>query len=304
VHLASLRLDRDSGTIRLDWTQQVVETDDGCWRHLVALVTSGKTISIDEKFDSNESETKLSNYVFTRLVAKKKKFTNVNFRYSTFDACYLRDCHFDSCDFTGCRFTNSNLHESKFVGCKFDYATFEKTNIDPHILDTECPRFENLRLRFARTLRTNFQQLGDASAVNRAMRVELDATALHLWKAVWSSEEWYRRHYKGLDHLRVFFELIAFRLLDFIWGNGESIGRLMRFVLIVLAMLTFIDVSSSGNANAVSSYIDSFAKSFQFFFGALTPEDYSKTYVASITCVRLVVVGFFLSIIIKRLGWR
>ena len=121
---------------------------------------------------------KYSNYLFTRLVAKDKRFTKVNFRYSFFEYSYLRDCHFDSCDFTGCRFTNTNLSGSKFSGCKFDYASFEKTLVEPAILETECPGFENLKLRFARTLRTNFQQLGDASAANKAMNVGVDGIVL------------------------------------------------------------------------------------------------------------------------------
>jgi hypothetical protein len=73
---------------------------------------------------------------------------------------------------------NTQFSGAKFSGCKFDYATFEKTLIDARVLDTECPGLENLKMRFARSLRTNFQQLGDADAVNKAMRVELSATEI------------------------------------------------------------------------------------------------------------------------------
>jgi uncharacterized protein YjbI with pentapeptide repeats len=167
------------------------------------LTGSGKIISVDQKFSNNVDGGKYSNHVFTRLVAKDKRFTNVNFRYSFFEHSYLRDCHFDSCDFTGCRFTNTNLAGSKFSGCKFDYAYFEKTLVEPAILETECPGYENLKLRFARTLRTNFQQLGDAGAANKAMNVELDATATHLSKAAWSKESYYRKHYVGWGRLEI-----------------------------------------------------------------------------------------------------
>jgi uncharacterized protein YjbI with pentapeptide repeats len=131
------------------------------------LVNSGRQIETDKKFDTDVSSTAIQNRLFIRLIAKGKSFTKVDFRYCVFDACYLRACNFDSCDFTGCRFVGTNLHGSKFSGCKFDYATFERTLIDSAILDTECPGLENLKSRFARTLRTNFQQLGDATAVNR-----------------------------------------------------------------------------------------------------------------------------------------
>ena len=75
-----------------------------------------------------------------------------------------------------------------FTGCKFDYSIFERTLIDADLLDTECPGQENLKMRFARTLRMNFQQVGDAKAANRAIKVELQATMAHLHKA-WRSTE-------------------------------------------------------------------------------------------------------------------
>ncbi|WP_197427546.1 pentapeptide repeat-containing protein [Bradyrhizobium retamae] len=229
----------------------------------------------------------------------------MNFRYSFFEHSYLRDCHFDSCDFTGCRFTNTNLAGSKFSGCKFDYVYFEKTQVEPAILDTECPGFENLKLRFARTLRTNFQQLGDAASANKAMNVELDATATHLWKAAWSNEAYYRKHYAGWARLTIILEWLLFRVLDFIWGNGENVWRLFRFVAIVLAaMATYDTIYHSGDPGRIGSYWTSTVKSFAIFFGTWAPEDYPHFYLAFVTVVRLVLVGFFLSIIIKRFNRR
>jgi uncharacterized protein YjbI with pentapeptide repeats len=166
------------------------------------LTGSGKTLSVDQKFRADVDGRKYSNHLFTRLVAKDRRFTKVNFRYSFFEHSYLRDCHFDSCDFTGCRFTNTNLAGSKFSGCTFNYAYFEKTLVEPAILETECPSYENLKLRFARTLRINFQQLGDAGAANKAMNVELAATATHLRKAAWSNEAYFQRAQSDLPSTR------------------------------------------------------------------------------------------------------
>jgi hypothetical protein len=177
------------------------------------LVDSGKTVITDQKFDVDQSKARYSNYVFIRLVAMGKTFKRVDFRYTLFDACYLRNCSFDSCDFTGCRFVNTQLPGAKFSGCKFDYATFDKTLIDPHILDTECPTLENLKMRFARSLRTNFQQLGDATAVNKAMKVELNATEIHLRKAWESNESYYRIHHPGvLARSLAFLEWLKFKV--------------------------------------------------------------------------------------------
>lgn len=268
------------------------------------LTASGKIVSVDEKFQSDMDGGKYSNYLFTRLVAKDRTFKKVNFRYSFFEHSYLRDCYFDSCDFVGCRFTNTNLAGSKFSGCKFDYASFEKTLVEPAILETECPGFENLKLRFARTLRTNFQQLGDANAANKAMNVELNATATHLKKAAWSNEAYYRKHYVGWTRIKTIFDWMVFNALDFTWGNGENVWRLFRFVVLVLAFMAVGDTIYCGDPGKISSYWTSLTKSFAVFFGAWVPPEYPRFYLAVIICMRLVLVGFFLSIIIKRFNRR
>jgi hypothetical protein len=269
------------------------------------LVDSRKTLITDKRFDSDESNARFANHVFVRLVAMGRTFTKVDFRYTLFNACYLRNCQFDSCDFTGCRFVNTQLPGAKFSGCKFDYATFEKTLIDARVLDTECPGLENLKMRFARSLRTSFQQLGDADAVNKAMRVELTATEVHLKKAWQSNESYYRSHHPGvLSRTLAFLEWLKFKILDFIWGNGENLFRLVRFVLIVLVLMALGDVAFDSDPARVGSYVASFIKSFAIFFGTLIPDDYGKAYLAVITCFRLVAVGFFLSIIIKKFSRR
>jgi uncharacterized protein YjbI with pentapeptide repeats len=130
----------------------------------------------DQRGDSDIEQANLMNSLFVRPGAKDTRFTKVDFRYSIFDTCYLRACTFDSCDFTGCRFLATSLYGSHFIGCKFDYAVFERTNVDSDLLSSSCPGHENLKMRFARTSRMNFQQLGDAQAANKAIEVELQAT--------------------------------------------------------------------------------------------------------------------------------
>lgn len=119
---------------------------------------SSRQHHIDEKFDSDVSNEEFSNRFFVRLVAKGKRFEKVDFKYTIFDTCYLRNCVFESCDFTGCRFMGTNLHGSNFIGCKFDYSIFERTIVDSNILDVGCPGYENLKLRFARTLLNELRQ--------------------------------------------------------------------------------------------------------------------------------------------------
>lgn len=226
---------------------------------------SGKTSITDQKVVEDMPRGELRNYLFVRLVAKGRKFQKVDFRYSFFDTCYLRDCEFQSCNFTGCRFIGSNLHGSKFSGCQFEYAWFERTVIDSSILDTECPGPDNLKLKFARTLRMNYQQIGEARSANKAIGVELEATQSHLYKAWHSKESYYRKKYRGVPRLKVFAEWFEFKVLDFVWGNGESPWKLLRTTGIIMASLSVADATFFNNWHLVESYISGLGKAPQLF---------------------------------------
>ncbi|WP_417593877.1 pentapeptide repeat-containing protein [Oceanospirillum sp.] len=258
----------------------------------------------DKMFKVEKVGSGYPNTLFVRLVAKSIVFTNVDFKYCIFDAAYLRNCTFKSCDFTGCRFINSNLVGSAFNGCRFDYATFEKTQIDTDVLESGCPSPENLRLKFARSLRTNYQQLGDAKAANKAIGIELIATEEHLYKAWVSKESYYRNKYKGFSRVSMFFEWLEFKILDFIWGNGESAYKLFRALFIVLMLISIYDVNYYGDLNLVSDYWHSFLKSPQILLGINVGTSYSGVFMASVFAVRLVMFGFFMSILIKRFNRR
>ena len=268
------------------------------------LIDNNKINQTDKKFDSDVSNENYSNQLFVRLVARKRTFTNVDFKYSFFDASYLRDCHFDTCDFIGCRITGTSFHGSSFSGCKFDYATFERTIIDSDILDTGCPGHENLKMRFARGLRMNYQQLGDALAANKAMGVELQATEIHLLKAWRSNEAYYRKKYAGWKRIKSFVEWVKFKALDLIWGNGESAYKLIRAALFILVVISLYDVLMFRDPQDLGSYKQAFFDSPQILLGTLSPEPYSSASLTVILFMRLVLFGFFMSILIKRFNRR
>lgn len=268
------------------------------------LKDSGREKISDKKIDSPVIDNKFINKLFERLVALKVEFKKVDFRYCIFDAAYLRNCSFEECDFTGCRFINCNLAGCSFNGCKFDYASFDKSYIDNDILDVGCPGPENLKLKFARSLRMNYQQVGDAKSANKAISIELQATEDHLHKAWNSKESYYRKKYKGFDRLKVFGEWVEFKLLDLIWGNGESSWKLFRAVLVVLLVIAGIHVIGFGNPSLVGSYVNALLMSPQVFLGVVSPAAYPESYVTAIFLIRLIMFGFFMSIIIKRFNRR
>jgi hypothetical protein len=268
------------------------------------LADSKRVEEKDKTFTEDVTDGKYSNYLFTRLIAKGRRFTKVDFKYTTFDSCYLRNCVFDSCDFTGCRFVSTSLYGSSFAGCKFDYASFERTLIDSDLLDSSCPAAENLKARFARSLRMNFQQIGDPKGANRAIAVELQATEIHLRKAWGSNESYYRKKYRGWRRTKSFLEWVGFKVLDFIWGNGESILKLLRFVVVAILAMAIMDVIYFGDADSVRAYLDALVTAPAIFFGVVSPPGYSTLYLTLILAVRLTAFAFFISIIIKRFNRR
>lgn len=268
------------------------------------LKDSGREKLSDKKLDSPISGERFINKLFERLVALKVEFKNIDFRYCIFDAAYLRNCSFEGCDFTGCRFINSNLAGCSFNGCTFDYASFDKTLVDNDILEVGCPGPENLKLKFARSLRINYQQIGDAKSANKAISIELQATEDHLHKAWKSKESYYRNKYKGFERVKTYGEWLEFKLLDLIWGNGESSWKLCRAILVVLLIITAIHAISFGDPRLVQSYVDALLISPQVFLGLLKPPGYPMSYLTAIFLVRLIMFGFFMSIIIKRFNRR
>lgn len=268
------------------------------------LRSSGREICTDQAIAKDLANVKLSNRQFLRLVASKKKFTNCDFSYSEFDAAYLRNCTFDSCKFVGCKFTNSNLRGCKFVGCTFDYASFANTQLEPEILDTGCPGQENLQQKFARTLRLNFHQIGDAAAANKAIKIELEATRIHLFKAWRSRESYYRKKYPGLSGVKMFFEWLEFVVLDFFWGNGESPIKLLRSLAIFIFLIALGDVYYLRDMQSLSSYTSAILQAPEVLLGVSKPTGFSGLVLAGIAGMRYVMIACFVSILIKRFSRR
>jgi hypothetical protein len=258
----------------------------------------------DHRFADDESNTDYRNHVFVRLVAMRRTFSKVDFRYCVFDGSYLRECKFLDCDFTGTRFLSSNFHESSFSGCKFEYAIFEKTQIAPDILETQAPHFENLKARFARSLRTNYQQLGDADSANKAIKIELQATKTHLYEAWHSKKDYYRLKYPGWQQIGVFFRWLWFMMLHFLWGNGESALRLMAALLVLFFLMGVYHAYHVLDPGRVKAYWDGFCVAPEVYLGVRTFPQYGHWYVTVIAATRLLTFAGLTSILIKRFNRR
>lgn len=254
--------------------------------------------------DISNQPASLAYKVFVRLNAKKIRFEKIAFKHCIFDGCYLNNCVFDSCDFTGCRFIGSNFHQSSFAGCNFEYATFERCQIDDDILTEEAPRPENLRMRFARSLRMNYQQIGDAKAVNKAISLELEATSVYLYKSWRSQETYYLKKYSGFKAALQFLRWLEFWILDFVWGNGESVLKLMRTLICVVIAIAIYDTSTVGNTLNIADYWGSLRRAPSIFLGVLSPQAYPSETLSLIAAGRFVGVALLTALLVKRFGRR
>jgi hypothetical protein len=252
----------------------------------------------------NLEQAKFAFKVFVRLNAKKITFKKVSFQHCIFDGCYFNTCVFNSCNFTGCRFLGSNFHQSAFAGCNFEYATFERCEIDDDILVSEAPLAENLRMRFARSLRTNYQQIGNAKAVNRAISLELEATSIYLYKSWRSRESYYKDKYPGLKAIGQFVRWLEFWILDFVWGNGESILKLLRTMLLSVVVIAVYDTGVHGNVLNVGDYWNSLQSAPAVFLGISHPPSYPVAILSVITVTRFIAIALVAALLVRRFGRR
>lgn len=293
------------------------------------LIPSGRIEKKDVKFSTSDENVKyiekkkyhyienlkFTNYLFTRGVATDFIFINIDFSKTIFDNCYLKDCRFERCDFEGAKFINCNLQGSYFEDCKLDYVIFEKTFVDDEVF--ECaPKESNLKYKFARALKLNYTSIGDYIKASKAVKIELEATKKHLYDTWTLHDHYHRNKYGGIrKRFAQFWKWIKVTLLDFIWGNGESLWRLVRFNLILFTILTIYDIFQNKIVSALEILNVFAVKVPSNYFGlkVLTKGtndfiDYFYYYPPLLNLIlnvtRLVCFGLLMSIIIKKYNRR
>ncbi|WP_343558993.1 pentapeptide repeat-containing protein [Sphingobacterium sp.] len=268
------------------------------------MKSNGRERFEDQIIDSNLENENFHNKLFIRVGAKGRIFKNVDFSHTYFDNCYFRNIQFDSCVFQGCKFNNCNFQSSSFSGSNFEYSTFEKTFIDSDILNNNCPSHNNLKLKFVRSLRLNFQSLGDSVAVNKAIKIELSATKEYYYEAWHSNTSYYRKKYTNWKRIDFFFKWLNFRIQDYVWGNGESIYKLIRTGLFLWIIFSVLETLMYKNSNSLFEYWKSFLEAPSVFMGIYKPIYYEIWYYTLITVLRFIGFALFTSILIKRYNRR
>ena len=253
----------------------------------------------DAEFTDNLNGDDFTRHEMVRMFAVGKIFKKVTFKQVNFLGCYFRNCRFIGCDFTGAFVKETNLCGSQFENCNFRYTTWEKSHLDDDFLDHCLPSEENLARDLVRSLRVNFSEIGSYEAVNRAASTEVHLTGQHLYKAAYSKESYYRSKYKGWKRLAHAAEHFRWKTLDLLWGNGESI---IRILISSLLIIIFASVLYSRETNI--SLADSLLESIWHFWGKQYAQAMPAIYMLALTITQFVAFGLFMAILVKRLSRR
>lgn len=253
----------------------------------------------DSELSENVREEDLSEKRLTRIYAVELTFERVNFSRSVIDSCYFRNCRFLECDFTGTHVSNCNFRGAQFEGCKFIYSEWEKTYLEDRFIDACLPSEENLARDLVRSLRVNYAQIGNYEAVNRAASIEVKLAGEHLYKSAFSRQSYYRKKYKGTERLKQALSFLKWKFLDLLWGNGESLIKVLvsATVLILLATFYIARVPSVTVASAFSTVMT-------HIWGIESAQSISAPLAILLVAGRLLFFGLFMAILVKRLSRR
>jgi hypothetical protein len=179
------------------------------------------------------------------------KFEKCSFKYARFDDVYFRDSVFVECDFTGSKFRECNFRGARFDRCVFKYASFRDTVLDVEAILRCLPSEPNLKRDLCRSLRMNFDAIGDSDASRQVHLRELEATDAHLKKIIDSDEAYYSKKYPDWFARFVHGRIPRLReaLLKFVWGHGESLGRLLGSGLLSVIVLSVVTSLYLGEFN-------------------------------------------------------
>lgn len=235
-----------------------------------------------------------------RVFAVNVTFKGVAFKQAALTNCYFRNCTFIRCDFTGTQIKECYLKGSTFEACKFLYTTWEKTQLDEQFLDQCLPPEENLARDLVRSLRVNFSQIGNYEAVNKAAAIEVKLTGQHFFKAAYSKQAYYRSFpkYNGLHRFRYMWLHLQWKMLNYVWGNGESLFRVVLSGAVVILAVAMMLTASAPKPK----FFDALSVSFLSFWGIT--QTIPEAFAVSLTIARLLLFGLFMAILVKRLSRR
>ncbi|KAA6334964.1 hypothetical protein EZS27_016772 [termite gut metagenome] len=148
----------------------------------------------------------------------------------------------------------------------------------------------------------NFQSLGDSNSVNKAIQIELSAHKDHLYKAWSSNRPYYREKYEGIKRIKSFISWLWFKIQESIWGNGESLSKLLITCFCLLFLMTLID-GLLFNDWSIREFLIVIKSMLSTFLG-IENHDYPNLYLSIIAICKFIGFSLFMSVLIKKINRR
>lgn len=256
-----------------------------------------KTEITDKDLQDVPKGTSFLQHRLFRVFAVEIKFEKVSFKQCDLTSCYFRRCTFEDCDFTGAIMRDCNFAKSVFTNCDFRYSHWEKTHVEQAVLDTGLPSEFNLARDFVRSLRVNYNQIGNQEAVNKAASIEVGLTGKHLWHASTSKESYYRSKYKGLAHGKAIIQFFWWSILQLLWANGENPWHLVLWAVVLPICFSFLNYPST-------YFLENLQTAYSVFLGLPHPQATSIFYSAPLTVARYIIFSLFVALLIRRYSRR
>ena len=228
---------------------------------------------------------------FIEVSFKDTDFVNVRFIDCTFEKCLFIGATVTDCEFTSCKFTNTNTSKLKIKNCLIDPAMFDD-NFDLE-LDS------NIAIDLYHSLYKNSSEshqpeyaIESLYRMKVAERKQLDSKL----KRALIDKSTYRK--EKLKHV----------VSDFVSGYGLRVGKVLRFLIIVIASFTVLNYALR---SLIFEKWDGFTIVDSFYFtcvtittlgyGDISPEtQLGKIFIVIQALSGFVVISLFLSAVANR----
>ncbi len=157
---------------------------------------------------------------------KNAELHHCEFHHTRFVYCYFRAATFSGTKFRGCLFDFCNFEGATFHDCDLEYSEFLNSRIKYSQLSGCFPKWPNVLLRFARSLRKNAQSLGDAEEYRRFLSLELEASEQHDLNVFTKYDNYYHK-YRFIERAAAFKRWLFMKVERLVWGHGEKWSRVL-----------------------------------------------------------------------------
>lgn len=236
---------------------------------------------------------------------KQITFRDCDFSHSLVKSSYFHRATFIRCKFVGTAFVDTNLRGAKFEWCDFEYATFRNTPVLVREVLKNAPNWENARRELARSLRKNYDALGDVDSAREAFFAEMEASCEHWRSAARGVTQYYIGHYQTMARLIAGLRYVSLTFSRWTWGYGESPLRLAISILVLNVLLALALVRDTGCSNL--PMLQALSLQLQTFLGAVDPASTCKPspgFMALETFCRLVTLGLVGTLVVRRFAGR